>query len=381
MNKILIRNKKEPKIGFPVGVIMKRQETKGDVGIEIEVEGKKLLHEAPTFISNNPISKWWTYHKDHSLRGEENAEYVLRHPILFGEVDTALDALWTGLRANGAKIDDSNRTSVHVHLNVQKFHLNRLTSFFALYFCVEEILTQWCGDHRVGNLFCLRAKDAPAIISQIRRYIRTDGGSSLHDNLHYSGMNVHALGKFGSVEIRTLRGVAEPEVASQWVRLLRRIYDISADYPDPREICALFSAEGPLAFFDHVLGAESHNVKKYIGWSDDDVRDSMMEGIRMAQDLCFCRDWSVFKPMAIKNDPFGRDIRKVMKGLQTSAAEVPASVLPGWAGPDSLPSALPPTILQWVSDQHAPPPSPLTQWVNTLPAHNEFEDEDYDEGN
>jgi hypothetical protein len=54
--------------------------------------------------------------------------------------------------------------------------------------------------------------------------------------------------------------------------------------------------------------------------TDDEVRDSMYEGIRLAQDLCYCRDWDLFLPMEYKQDPFGRKPERVLNNL---AAAVP----------------------------------------------------------
>lgn len=305
---VFVKRAAAPEVGFSVGVTLNKKPTAGLVGLEIEVEGKKLIHG-----ENTPAP--WLYHQDGSLRGEENAEYVLNKPVDFSEVGPALDTLWNKLEANNAVIDDSNRTSVHVHLNCQTFQFNRLTSFMAMYFVLEDILTQWCGEHRVGNLFCLRAKDAPAIISSIRRFIKTDGQSRLGDNLHYSGLNAHALNKFGSVEIRTLRGVTDKQVILDWVRILQRLYELSASFTDPREVCAIFSGEGPLAFFDTLLGDTASVVRRDVSWSDQEIRDSLYEGIRLAQDLCYCRDWSVFQGIEVKPDPFRRDPKKLAKRL------------------------------------------------------------------
>jgi len=303
---------KGPSVGLPIAAILRLKPTKGDVGIEVEVEASSSLD---SLKANSSVSPWWNYHHDGSLRGYDNAEFVLAKPILFAQVNEALTSLWSKFDAIKAKLDDSNRTSIHVHLNCQNFHLNRLTAFCALYFCFEEVLTEWCGEHRVGNLFCLRAKDAPAIISQIRRFIRSDGQSELRDGLHYSGLNVSALSKFGSIEVRTLRGVRDPVIIENWVAILQRLYQLSAEFPDPRDVCAAFSQGGPLAFFDTMLGEMGPVVREGISFNDDRIRDSMYEGIRLAQDLCYCRDWDKFKAVEVKADPFGRDPAKIANSL------------------------------------------------------------------
>lgn len=305
---VFVKREVKPEPGFNIGVLLSKKTTKGVVGLEIEIEGKHL----PPAELVNPI---WQYHLDHSLRGAENAEYVLTKPIEFSELNNALGALWQAFQTKKSVIDESNRTSVHVHLNCQMFHFNRLASLMALFFSMEEILTAWCGEHRVGNLFCLRAIDAPAMITQMKHFLKSDGRAPLRETLHYAGLNSNALVKFGSLEFRHLRGASNPQVIKDWVGILERLYKLSEDFKDPRDICGLFSAEGPLPFFENILGDKVDIVRSAIGWSDDEIRDSVFKGIRMAQDLCYCRDWSNFQALDIKADPFGRDIKKVMNKL------------------------------------------------------------------
>lgn len=320
------RRSVEPVLGYSIFTILRRylKATSGSVGIEVEVEGN-TFPKPPGMESTHkavPMEGWnfWHYVKDGSLRGHDNAEYVLGKPIDFEEVSAAIAELTDKLNAHGSKLDDSNRTSVHVHLNVQKFHMNRLTSFIALYLCFEEVLTEWCGDHRVGNLFCLRGKDAPGALTKIKRFIQSDGQTELHDNLHYAGLNTNALTKFGSLEIRTLRGPTEFSIIQDWVSILERLYKLSSEYLDPRDIPALFSRQGPLQFFNTVLGDQGSVVRAGIDFDDERIRDSMYEGIRLAQDLCYCRDWGNFKPVDLKDDPFGRDMRKVAEATASHEA-------------------------------------------------------------
>jgi hypothetical protein len=308
MDDVFIKRSAKSEPGFSIGVTLKKKPVAGSVGIEIEVEGKKLPNPLD-------IPSPWVYKEDHSLRGEENAEYVVVKPIEFNQVDKALDNLWAVFKKSKTVLDDSNRTSVHVHLNCTDFHLNRLTSFMALYYTMEEVLTEWCGEHRVGNLFCLRAVDAPAIISQVKKFIKYDGEYKFSDNLHYSGLNPQALYKFGSLEIRTLRGCSDQQVIKDWVGVLGRLYNLSEDYPDPRDICGMFSMNGPLAFFYDVLGPYAQVIRNGVTLTDDQIRDCMYAGVRLAQDLCYCRDWGTFKPVQLKPDPFGRDPKKIMKKM------------------------------------------------------------------
>lgn len=312
MKEPFVEKVEKAKTGFSIGVLLGNKIIqKGDVGIEIEVEGKNLLY-------HDSVPEPWTYHEDHSLRGQESAEYVLHKPIEFEHVPKALGRLFDKLSDCGAKFDDSNRTSVHVHLNCQGFYLNRLASFMALWFTLEEILTQWCGEHRVGNLFCLRSRDATAIISHLRKFFKSDGKYELTDHLHYAGLNPNALKKFGSVEIRTMRGVSDPKVIQDWVEILQRIYEYSEQFSDPRDVCGIFSGYGPISMFNNILGPKAVCVRTVVTWSDEELRQAMQRGIRLAQDLCYCRDWGLYRPQELKPDPFKRDQKKVIKKIMAA---------------------------------------------------------------
>lgn len=309
--------KKNSKPSFPLGVLVNKTGTPGEVGIEIEVEGKNLPKASD-------MPKAWLYKKDGSLRGPDNAEYILSQPIPFKDVSVNLKKLWMKFKLKKSELLDSNRTSVHIHLNCQNFHLNRLTALMALYFISEEILTRYCGKHREGNLFCLRAKDATGTLSHIRAFLEEDGNYRLHDGLHYAGFNIQAIQKFGSVEIRTLRGCSDPKIIEEWVEILKILYDRSAEFHDPREICGMFSCNGPIVFFYDLFGPLATKLKAATGWNDDMIANSLMEGIRHAQDLCYCRDWEEFKEITLKDDPFGRDLRSVMPKVAEAVGLTPS---------------------------------------------------------
>jgi len=290
--------------GYDIRTLMGHNPTAGEVGIEIECEGNSFRKDS--------ISPPWKYVKDGSLRGQDNAEYILKRPILFSEVPAAIDTLWEMFGRHGTVLAESNRTSVHVHLNAQNFHMNRLCAFISIYFIVEDLLTQWCGDHRVGNLFCLRAKDAPGIVSKIKDFLIHEGrNGGLSEGLHYGGLNAHALAKFGSIEIRALRGVTDPKIIVDWVSILERIYKVSEEFPDPRGVCDNFSGAGPIDFLHMLLGDKTQMVLDGIPYDNGQVMDSLYEGIRIAQDLCYCREWSEYRPVVTKLDPFGRTTKRV----------------------------------------------------------------------
>lgn len=344
-------------LGLDIANLFVHDRIGGEVGIELEFEGNKFPKEV--------VSKGWTVHTDHSLRGHDNVEYVLTRPINFTEVNGHVLAIFSDMAKYGTILDDSNRTSVHVHLNCHNFHMNRIATFAGIYFTLEEVLAEYCGEHRVGNLFCLRAIDAPDIISTLARFIKNNGSMDIREGMHYAGFNIHALRKFGSIEIRLMRGAMSASQVTDWVSILQRIYELSADFPSPYRVAEMFSESGPLAFFDSILGPMSTTVRNSIGWSDDQVREALYRGIRLAQDILYAQDWNVYKPHNPKPDPFRRPAKRVMK----SRANQPAQTLQMNTLPPLINHAEPVQTTQdasvWTTTW-APAPTPTELWPGEI---------------
>lgn len=334
MEDVFIPKNECPESGLTLGLLLQRTAVKGEVGIEIEVEGKRLPHEDTT---PSP----WRYHPDGSLRGEDNGEYVLAAPLSFAEVPAALDNLWEVFKEKKSRLDDSNRTSVHVHLNCQSWYLNRLAAFLGLYYTLEECLTAWCGEHREGNLFCLRGIDAPGTVTYFKKFIQTGGEYPLSEALHYAAMNPAALKKFGSLEVRTLRGCSDKEIIQTWVSVLERLYKLSEDFSDPREVCTMISGMGTLEWFESVLGDKAAVIREGIPFTEHDIDTSLKTGIRLAQDLCYCRDWSMYSPLELKPDPFRRPVKKLIKRLRLQGTTPSDFMAYDAAGPNVSITALP----------------------------------------
>jgi hypothetical protein len=312
------KEKKEPPKDLTIAGMQGRKPKLGEVGIEIECE-TSVAGSLPK--GANVIAEYWRYERDGSLRGADNGEYVLTKPVNFDKVDEAVDKLWAEFEKSKVKLNDSVRTSVHAHLNVMPFYQNRLAALLGLWFIFEEVLSYWCGDHRVGNLFCIRAKDGESIIRQIKGWVEAKGKFPLNNEaLHYSALNMAALNKYGSIEIRTMHGPTTPEPVKQWIRILKKLYDASADYDDPRTLIEKFSLAGPYDFLTNIFQEESDTILRNIG--DLDVRDSLFEGMRFAQEVIYARDWSDFRPAKIAIDPFGRRPSKEASGTARRTVEL-----------------------------------------------------------
>lgn len=254
--------------------------TKGDVGIEIEVEGKNLPH----------VVKYWRNEKDGSLRGEENMEYVLSKPSTMKEAALALKYLGVQYRQHESVIDDTVRAGVHVHINVQHLNMLELYSFMSIYLVLEEMLVKFCGEFREGNLFCLRAMDAEFLLHRLQEAARTRRFRPLvDDNLRYASMNVKALGTYGSLEFRAMRGTSDLDLIYQWADMLYHLREAACTFKDPQEVISFFSQEQCEGFVNRCLGDYALVVKSQEGW-----KESLFRGMRNAQAIAFAVDWQKF---------------------------------------------------------------------------------------
>ena len=134
----------------PVIASIRSREKQGLIGIEIECEGTNLPHNA------FPTPAPWAPHQDGSLRGEA-CEFVLAEPRQHSTIRNDLGILSRYLAK--ATLKFSNRTSVHVHINVQQLTLVQLYNLICLYAIFEDALVKFSGDaDRDGNLFCLKLR-------------------------------------------------------------------------------------------------------------------------------------------------------------------------------------------------------------------------------
>lgn len=261
--------------------VQQRLKAKGDLGIEIEVEGANL--PAPP--------AYWRREEDGSLRGGENAEYVFRKPLTLEQAHSALMQLGEAYKANNSRIDDSVRAGIHVHVNVQDLSLIELFNFITVYVVLEEILVDHCGEGRQGNLFCLRAMDAGYLISTIRRAIAKRQFRVLgNDELRYSSMNVKSLSTYGSLEFRAMRGTSDMDKIYDWAKLLLNLREVAKTFYDPKAVIQGFSEGEAAGFIYRCLGEQA---EAFLG--DPEVLRKVKSGMRRAQDIAYACNWEMYR--------------------------------------------------------------------------------------
>jgi hypothetical protein len=249
-----------------------------EIGIEIEVEA----NDQPSL--NTTDNSWWSTTSDSSL-WNEGREYIYRIPFNRKEVAPSLEYIQRRFQENYCHIDYTIRAGTHVHVNMQRYTMKQMMIFTMCYFTVENLLTDFCGEDRVGNLFCLRLQDAENLRDQIVGALQ---GQSYYDmfqenEVKYAACNFASLWRFGTVEFRAMGTYPNFERIQDWVNILLNIKDQSLGYENMLDIIEDFSYLGPRGFAEKIIGKENLAIDS-IG-NNPDFKELMRTGMRNVQDI------------------------------------------------------------------------------------------------
>lgn len=263
---------------------------KGEVGIEIEVEGGPFPEGAPAN---------WLVHADGSLRGDFAREYVIRQPINRDRVRASLDALAANIGGHNPVF--SYRTSVHVHVNVQDLTVRQWVAYLTLFGIFEEAFVNVVGPERAGNKFCLRFKDADRSLRVIAEGIR-DGNLAeyLGGDLKYASCNVRATRTHGTLEFRAMRGNIDAAFIADWVATLLALKDTAKAVQAPNTFVEELSILGPREFALKYL-PDNQIRRGVLGQPIDQI---LYRGARLSQEIAYCADWGdAPPPVAVGPEP------------------------------------------------------------------------------
>lgn len=261
-------------------------------GIEVELEGKGGISK-PT----DKIMEDWTVTNDGSLRklapGDEAIEYVTRVPRNRLRTTKSLMNLMEFLTSPGKVVYDSYRTSIHVHVNCMADKLIHVYNFITLCIIFDELLASQNGEHRIGNNFCLRARDAQGQVTDLINSINSHGSIfGLQGNWRYSAINFASLCKFGTVEFRSLECTTDLPRIIQWVQVIENMKIASRTFDNPQQIIRGFSSAFSIQdFCKMILGDMADKYIQVPGFEH-----MLFDGMRLAQDFAFCSKWIARKP-------------------------------------------------------------------------------------
>lgn len=184
------------------------------LGVEIEVEGcgKKLPN-------NKPETGYWSPKEDHSLR-EGGCEFVFAEPLFGADVVAAIRFFCE--QANLLKYKISERTGIHVHVDMRGVEVEKFRNFCILYALTERLLYNWVGDKRDTNIHCLPWYVADGDIERIGAIFKNPKESTaiIKQINRYSGCNLNCLLTFGTAEFRQLKTTFDAERILDWINII-----------------------------------------------------------------------------------------------------------------------------------------------------------------
>jgi hypothetical protein len=265
-------------LNHTVSSVIGVRETKGSMfGIELELEGRGVgLADVAT--------RGWGRKHENSLRGEA-MEFATQGSATFDDSQKRVDELFKKFTANKVKFNNSIRTSTHVHLNFSDKKIKDVINFFSLFTVFEEVLQYYSGEDRKGNLFCISSREAEGIIGVLFDGIgRGDLSRFGADRYKYAACNLSSLFKFGTVEIRTMKGADTAQQVNTWLSILNDMYNYSlTKMKSPVDLVVDFSHLGAEGLLRKVFSGS--NVRELMGTFPKvaSLHASLMEGVRLIQ--------------------------------------------------------------------------------------------------
>ena len=177
-------------------------------GIEVEVE---------KIINNLLVPKhksYWNTVTDGSLRNH-GVEFVSL-PLKAFQVEKALKQVQYQLQNNTPEF--SERTSVHVHMNIRDLTLDQILALTLVYTCVEPLLFKWVGHNRNKNTFCIPLNNTN--FYDLYKDITRNPTNTPRMWMKYTAFNLIPISSKGTVEFRHMYGTLEIDKLITWINLL-----------------------------------------------------------------------------------------------------------------------------------------------------------------
>jgi len=170
----------------------------------------------------------------------------------------------------------SNRTSVHVHVNLLDSTIPEIKAFVLLYLCFERLLYAVAGGDRDKSIFCVPLTHAGYVsrLSQVFAVPDEDVMELMHVIKHwhkYTGFNLLCLSQKGTAEFRHLPGTLNVKTISNWIALITCIKDISKTQEYTvwlKEITALNTNSQYDGFIQKVFGEHAITFFKISNFSN-----------------------------------------------------------------------------------------------------------------
>lgn len=271
-------------------------------GVELELEGRNVgLADVAT--------RGWQRHNDGSLRGE-SIEYTTTGAKTLDESVKLVSALFEKFAKNNVQFNSSVRTSTHVHLNFSDKLIKHVFNFFTLFTMLEEVLQFYSGEDRKGNLFCISTREAQGIVDELgAALLKSSLGRFGNDRYKYAACNLSTLFKFGTVEVRTMRGATSAAQVNSWLNILNDMYIYACkEMRSPADLIRNLSLLGSEGLMKCIF--KPANLAELMSTFPPhlDLRHSLLEGLRILQVFAFVFDEDFTAEVVIPEKKLGQSL-------------------------------------------------------------------------
>ncbi len=329
------------------------------LGIEVEVENVQK------WDNNNP---YWGITEDGSLRNR-GREFISL-PIRAWRVEHALTKLKQELNPD---IDFSERTSIHIHMNVRTLTIKQLEAMVLTYLVFERTLFRYVGHNRDENIFCV-----PIYTTNLGHnlYELIYEKSVALDWFKYTALNLIPVMEKGTVEFRHMYGTLDTDKLMPWINLLLclKLYALRNE-PDAikNRILELNTTSEFRIFGEEVFGTNIQHI-----WNDKYDRD-VEQCISYVKNTCFINEFEDQLEELLEE---GSPIDELMKKVQIQKTPERYSINPffstgGGGGIADLNTQSLTAALRGIA--RAEPPDPPTLRTRVVLRDNVEEDEPEEE--
>jgi hypothetical protein len=187
---------------------------------------------------------------------------------------------------------------------------------------LEEVLQYYSGEDRKGNLFCISSREAEGIIGILAQAIaRSSLDKFAGDRYKYAACNLSTLYKFGTIEVRTMKGATSAEQITAWVDILNDMYTFAQNMVSPGQLITDLSQLGAETLMKRVFSPDSYRELMLHWPAGHNLHYSLMEGARLLQvfayefDEAFRAEVKIEKPKVQEGMPLPRRIPEgILKG-------------------------------------------------------------------
>jgi hypothetical protein len=180
-------------------------------GCEFEIED---------ILSFGDVEHYTDIVNDGSLR---DGKEFRTHPCTYEKTIELFTRLHSTLKLG--KQPFSERTSIHVHVNIRELELPQARQLILLYALFEPLFFEYVGHTRKNSIFCvpLNYTYLPSIYKQSAIHLKEKWHKYTAFNIVPMGPGPEAPG-FGTVEFRHLYGTNNVEVFQTWLSAIKELY-------------------------------------------------------------------------------------------------------------------------------------------------------------